>query len=213
MMIAAGAVAWEQFLLKKIWVRYTLAGVIIYLNWLIMPMLLPIWKPEKLEAFYKKAGIEHKWEDLKTHPLPQDFADMLGWKELTKKTEKFFYELPDTIKNNTIVFGRHYGHTGSVKYYSKNKQLKSIAFTDVGSFLLWIPERLQMKNIILTARRIPGKDDEVFNHFEKATVIDSVTNPYSRQFGDKIIFFENIDSAGLQLAIEGLQAMKQKFKK
>ncbi|KKX47100.1 hypothetical protein L950_0228290 [Sphingobacterium sp. IITKGP-BTPF85] len=25
------------------------------------------------------------WEDGKEHQLPQDFADMLGWKELAKK--------------------------------------------------------------------------------------------------------------------------------
>ena len=36
---------------------------------------------------------------------------------------------------------------------------------------------------------MPEKNDEVFNHFEKITVIDSVTNTLSRQYGDKIIFF------------------------
>jgi hypothetical protein len=58
---------------------------------------------------------------------------------------------------------------------------------------------------------MPDKDDEVFQHFEKVTIIDSVTNKLSRQFGDKIIFFENIDSAGLMLAQSGLKEMKSEF--
>jgi hypothetical protein len=58
---------------------------------------------------------------------------------------------------------------------------------------------------------MPDKDDEVFQHFEKVTIIDSVTNKLSRQYSDKIIFFENIDSAGLRLAQDGLKEMKSKF--
>jgi hypothetical protein len=44
-------------------------------------------------------------------------------------------------------------------------------------------------------------------------VIDSVSNPISRQFGDKIFFFENIDSTGLKLAQDGLKEMKKQFKR
>jgi 4-amino-4-deoxy-L-arabinose transferase-like glycosyltransferase len=214
-LFAAGGVAWEQWIHKRMWKRYALSGFILLFTLLFIPLLLPVWKPEKLAKFYKAIGIAKsgvlKWEDGKDHSLPQDFADMLGWKELTEKTEKFFQTLPDSTKKNTIVFGRHYGHAGGIKYYSKNSQLQNKIFTDVGSFLLWIPDDLHFKNIALLTKRMPGKDDEVFNFFEKVTVIDSVTNPYSRQFGDKIIFFENIDTTGFQLAAEGLKQMKNKY--
>ncbi len=213
MLLAAGAVAWEQWTTKKHWVRYAVAILIIGLTYILLPMLLPIWKPDRLASFYKKYGIEHKWEDLQKHELPQDFADMLGWKELTEKTEIFFNALPDSTKSSTIIFGRHYGHAGSMQFYGKDKLFKSKIYSDNGSFLLWIPERLWMKNMILTSSRIPDKDDEIFQHFQKFTVIDAVTNPISRQYGDKIIFFENIDSAGLKMAKDGLQEMKMQFKR
>jgi hypothetical protein len=60
---------------------------------------------------------------------------------------------------------------------------------------------------------MPGKDDKVFQHFEKITVIDSVTNKLSRQLGDKIIYFEKIDSTGLKIAQDGLKEMKNEFKR
>lgn len=211
MLLAAGAVAWEKWTEKRNWIRYAVTIFIIGITYMILPMLLPIWKPDKLDAFYKKVGIEHKWEDQKNHELPQDFADMLGWKEMTKKTETFFYSLPDSTKDNTIIFTRHYGQAGSLKFYSKNKFFKNHVYTDNGSFLLWIPDSLEMKNMVLISKRFPRSDDEVFQHFEKVSVIDSVTNKFSRQNGDKIFFFENIDSTGLQIAREGLKKEKATF--
>jgi hypothetical protein len=76
---------------------------------------------------------------------------------------------------------------------------------------LWIPDSLHFNPLIVIARNIPGADDEVFKHFKKITVIDSVTNPYSRQLGDKIIFCQVADSLAAKLANEGLRQMKKEY--
>lgn len=215
MLLAAGGVAWEQWMSKGIWKRYVLCGFIFVLTLLFIPVLLPIWEPKKLSKFYQWSGVAKtgvlKWEDGRDHHLPQDFADMLGWKEITEKTEKFYNGLSDSAKKNTIIFGRHYGHAGGLKYYSKSLAFKQNVFTDNGSFLLWISSDIKFVNLILVARRMPSEDDDVFNHFRNKTIVDSVTNPYSRQFGDKIIYFENIDPMGLELASEGLNKKKKTF--
>ncbi len=216
-LLAAGAVAWEQWLHKRLWKRYVLTGFTVVFTLLFIPILIPVWKPEKLAGFYQRTGIAKsgllKWEDGKEHPLPQDFADMLGWKELSEKTERFFNTLPDSVKENTFVYGRHYGHAGSMKFYSRSKEFSNRVISDNGSFILWIPENFTMKHLLFIGRKMPDKDDEVFQHFAKVSVIDSITNPYSRQNGDKIIFFEQIDSAGLRLAVDGLKALGQQYGK
>ena len=130
---------------------------------------------------------------------------------IDRKIRKVFNSLPDSVKNNSIIYCRNYGQAGSLKFYSKDKNFKTKVISDNGSFLLWIPEHLIMKNLLFIGRQMPDKDDEVFQHFEKVTVIDSVTNPYSRQLGNKIIFFERIDSTGLRLAIDGLKEEKKRF--
>ncbi len=211
MLLAAGAVIWEQWTQKRYWIRYTVSILIIGFTWVILPMLLPTWQPEKLADFYKRNGIKHKWEDQKDHELPQDFADMLGWKELAEKSETFFNTLPDSTKSNTIIYCRNYGQAGSLKFYGKELYFKNKVISDNGSFLLWIPGRLWMKHLLFIGKQMPDNDDEVFQHFEKVTVIDSVTYPLSRQLGNKIIFFENIDSAGLRIATEGLRELKKEF--
>lgn len=214
-LLAAGSAVWERIFSVRKWMRYILAAFVIGLTIPFLSIGLPMKSPEKLAAFYKEKGIDKtgllKWEDQQNHELPMDFADMLGWKEITEKTERFFNSLPDSEKSLTRIYCRHYGFGGSLKFYGKDKQFRSKVFSDNGSFLLWIPDDLYFKHLIFLGRRMPDKDDEVFQHFEKITVIDSITNKLSRQFGDKIIYFENIDSAGLTLVQDGLKEMKSQF--
>ena len=214
-LLAAGAVVWERLFSGRIWMRYVIAALVIGLTIPFIPIVLPTKSPEKLAAFYKEKGIDKigllKWEDQRDHDLPQDFADMLGWKEVTRKAERFFNSLPDSARNSSAIYCRHYGFAGSLKFYSHDKLFKSKVFSDNGTFLLWIPDDLTFKHLIFLGRRMPDKDDEVFQHFERVTIVDSITNKLSRQYGDKIIFFENIDGTGLQLARDGLKDMKDQF--
>jgi hypothetical protein len=213
LLLAAGGVLWEQLSVSKKWIQLIIAAVVIGLTIPFVPIGLPMMSPEKLTSFYKEKGISKtgllKWEDQRDHELPMDFADMLGWKELTEKTKMFFYRNP--AKSNAVIYCRNYGQAGALAFYGKDDYFSYRIISDNGSFLLWIPDRLWFKDLIFIGRRMPGKDDEVFQHFEKVSIIDSVTNKLSRQFGDKIIFFENIDSTGLRLAQEGLKEMKNSF--
>jgi hypothetical protein len=212
-LLAAGAVTLEKWSAAKQGFRYAMVLLIIALTLPFIPLLLPVWNPDQLAAFYKRNDIGKtgllKWEDQQEHSLPQDFADMLGWKELTEKTKKFFYSNP--VKSNAVIYCRNYGQAGALDYYGKDSYFSYRIISDNGSFLLWIPERLYFNDLIFIGRRMPDKDDEVFQHFEKMRVIDSVTNNFSRQYGDKIIFFENIDSTGLQLAQDGFKKKKATF--
>lgn len=101
MLLAGGAAAIEKWSEGKKWLRYAITVVIIGLTIPFIPLLLPVWKPEKLAAFYQQYGIDKtgllKWEDQKEHPLPQDFADMLGWKELAEKTIRAYHNISESI--------------------------------------------------------------------------------------------------------------------
>jgi hypothetical protein len=216
MLFAAGGVALQQWTAIKLkWIRWVAVAIILFLTWLVAPMSMPLWKPDKLAAFYKEKKLDEmgflKWEDQQNHSLPQDFADYLGWKEMTAKAESFYQSLSEEIKDSTLIYCRHYGQAGALKYYGRDKVFKEKAISDNGSFLTWIPIDLTFRNLIFIGRNMPDKNDEIFQHFEKVTLIDSVENTYSRQYGDKIIFFKNIDAIGLKLANDGLKKMKEEF--
>ncbi|GAI52999.1 unnamed protein product, partial [marine sediment metagenome] len=67
-------------------------------------------KPQELANWYKKKEINttgsFKWEDQQYHPLPQDFADMIGWRELAEKTAAVYKSLPDSQQQKTMIYCR-----------------------------------------------------------------------------------------------------------
>jgi hypothetical protein len=215
MLLAAGGVWLERMGKWKSWIRYATVALILLLSIPAIPLLLPMQAPQQMAESNKEWGLEKlgllKWEDQENHLLQQDFADMQGWNELTRKAEKLYDALPTFSKAHTVVFCRHYGQAGALGYYARSDDFRNKVITDNGTFLLWIPLPLQMQHMIFVGRDMPGPDDKVFQHFEKATIIDSVTNPFSRQYGDKIIFFQNADSLANQFAVDGLKKMKAAF--
>ena len=217
MMLAAGGVWLENLTVRKIWIRYAVLLVILLLALPSVPLLIPMQLPADMASSNKKYNLAKigvlKWEDLHDHPLQQDFADMIGWKELSEKSNRFYNSLDDSVKSNTIIYCRSYGQAGALKYYGQDKNFRQSTICDNGTFLLWIPDSIEFKNLIFVGRHMPDKDDEVFNHFEKITLIDSVTNSLSRQWGDKIIFFQNTDSMVTGLVRRGLNLKKSEFQR
>ncbi len=215
MLFAAGSVWLENATGYKFkWLRYAYVTVIIALFVLFVPLLLPIWQPGKLADYYKKSGMDKtgtlKWEDLKNHPLPQDFADMLGWKELANKVSNVYAQLPDSVKSKTMLHCRNYGQAGAVSYYGRGLPQVN---TDNASFLFWMPDTYHVKNILLVGKHLPDPDDIVFQQFEKHRIVDSITNPFAREFGTKIFLFENANDKADSLIEASVKEQKDEFRR
>jgi hypothetical protein len=216
MLIAAGCVAIEKFSVNKYWFRYAITALVLILGLPVLPLLLPIYSPVEMSRFNKRHNIEAlgmlKWEDQENHPLQQDYADMIGWKELADKANKVYQQLPESIRTQTVIYCRNYGQAGALKFYGP-VGFRDKVISDNGTFLLWIPEDLHFQNLLFVGSHMPDKDDEVFQHFNTVRVMDSITNALSRQYGDKIILFEHADSLAFQLANTGLKEMKKQFQR
>jgi hypothetical protein len=180
----------------------------------VIPLALPVWKPAQLAAYYKKAGFDKtgflRWEDLHNHPLPQDFADMISWKEMGGKVAAAYSSIPDSTKHKTLIFCRNYALAGAVTYFGK--KLPQVT-CDNASFLLWMPEKYNIKNLLFVGREIPKQDDLVFQQFEKYTVIDSVTTPFAREHGVKIILYENGNNQVNSMIEAGIKEKKDIFRR
>ena len=215
MLFAAGGVWLEQVTTSKMqWFRYAAVAVVIALFLLLVPVLLPVWKPEKLAAYYHKMGIDKSgathWEDLKDHELPQDFADMLSWNELGTKMSTIYNLLPDSVKAKTLVYCRNYALAGATSYYGKGLPQVN---TDNASFLLWMPDKYNITTLLFAGKNIPAKDDEVFQQFAKYTVLDSIVTPYARERGVKIILYENGNDKLNSMIERGIKKVKDEYRK
>lgn len=190
--IAFGAVFLSQ-ILQTGWKRYLKPLFIIIPLLFFIPMYnlsFPNKSPEyfiKNPEKYKKLGML-RWEDGKDHDLPQDFADMLGWKELARKTDSVYDLIPN--KKETIVLCDNYGQAGAINYYTK-KGIKAVSFN--ADYVNWFDLDIQYKNLI----RIKNHEEkstefqETSPFFQSSAIAGEVTNKYAREYKTTIFVFTN----------------------
>lgn len=211
-MFAAGGAWLEKATLQRVWLRYAAVVVMVLLFIPLVPILMPVWAPAKLAAYYKKIDLEKtgtlRWEDLQNHELPQDFADMLSWREMGEKVSRVYHNLPDSTRQRTLIYCRNYALAGAVTYYGKG--LPQVT-SDHASFLFWMPDKYAIRNLLFVGKRIPAADDEVFQQFEKYTVVDSITTPMAREKGVKIILYENGNGKVNAMIEAGIKEMKEVY--
>jgi hypothetical protein len=134
---------------------------------------------------YKKLGLL-RWEDGKDHLLPQDFADMLGWKELALKVDSIYLILPNKV--NTLILCDNYGQAGAINYYTKQK-LKAVTFN--ADYINWFDLSNKFVNLIRVkeAKEVNVELEETSPFFQNSMLADSITNPYAREYGTAIFAF------------------------
>lgn len=196
-LFAFGAVQLEKFAIerrKRVRFAFILFPIITGIPFI--PLLLPVLPPAQLADLYVRTHIKKtgmlKWEDLKDHPLPQDFSDMLGWKEMAKKVAKAYSLLDDSSKKNVFIFCNNYGMAGAVNYYGSEYHLPE-AYSDNASFLYWLPSGKYIQDIILVTDDPHEEQHDFAKGFVSVTKIDSITNEYSRERGDFIYLFKGAD--------------------
>ncbi len=198
----------------RIW-RYVLVFFAVAIALLMVPVMLPIFRPEKLAMYYRKTGMEKfgllKWEDLKNHALPQDFADMLGWEEMAQKMSKAYETLDSKEKKHTILFCDNYGQAGAVSFYAKKYHLPQ-AYSDNASFLYWLPDTMHIDNLLLLTDDKQEMQHLFIKNFQTAILSDSITNIYAREQGSLIILMKGANESFNEMFRQKIEKDKAAFK-
>ena len=190
--IAFGAVFLSD-ILNSGWKKYLKPIFILIPLLLFIPMYnlaFPNKSPESIfknPEKYKKMGML-RWEDGKEHALPQDFADMLGWKELARKTDSVYALLPNP--EETLVLCDNYGQAGAINYYSK-KGIKAVSFN--ADYVNWFNLDVKYKNIIrvIEYEEAEAEFKETSQHFQSSAYAGQITNKYAREYKTSIFTFIN----------------------
>jgi hypothetical protein len=190
--IAFGAVFLSN-ILNTGWKKYLKPIFILIPLLLFIPMYnlaYPNKSPETIvenPGKYKKMGML-RWEDGKEHALPQDFADMLGWKELARKTDSIYALLPNP--ENTLVLCDNYGQAGAINYYSK-KGIQAVSFN--ADYVNWFNLDVKYKNVIrvIEYEEAAAEFKETSQHFQSSAYVGQITNKYAREYKTSIFTFIN----------------------
>jgi len=191
-----GAVCLERWTTGRLSsLRYIMVAFTLLIGLFIDSIALPFLPPAQLAAYYQRNNIVRKmkflqWEDQKDHLLPQDFADMLSWKEMTIKIAKVYDMLDSTEKSQAILDGGNYGEAGAVDYYGSQYHLPG-AMGHGASYLFWTDPDFYKSNVIILVTDDRDEIHSDFIHeFHYAVLADSITNPYAREFGSYIILLK-----------------------
>lgn len=181
-LFAAGGVCWEMMLKNyaRFW-QIAFYGILVLPSLIAMPVVIPI-LPFKTTIGYLKlmrnyTNIDQPltWENGIIHTLPQTYADMLGWKELSAKVEYVYKTLTESERQKTAILTDKYYIAGALSHYLITGSSKVISPNN--SFVLWSPTTLKAEKIILISRK---KDTEVAGYAKNAVLADSVDFPHSR---------------------------------
>ncbi|HLK29211.1 MAG TPA: glycosyltransferase family 39 protein [Puia sp.] len=134
---------------------------------------------------YKELGLL-RWEDGKNHSLPQDFADMLGWKELGSIVDSVYSKLPQ--QERTLILCDNYGETGAINYYAKN--IKHIAVSFNADYINWIDLSKRYDNLIRVKEQLGHELVTSSPYFDSAFIAGSITNPLAREYGATVFLFK-----------------------
>jgi 4-amino-4-deoxy-L-arabinose transferase-like glycosyltransferase len=169
---------------KLAWIRYVFILHAVIATALSVPLSLPVLKPEAFIKFYRGTPMEHsqRWEDGQYYDLPQDYADMIGWRELAGIVGRTYDSLSPGERSRCVIFSNNYGEAGAVNFYGTPYGLPPvISYND--SYLFWAPDSIDADYFIKV-----GQDDNLRNLFENVRILGRISTPYARQQGTPVYF-------------------------
>ncbi|RPD47631.1 phospholipid carrier-dependent glycosyltransferase [Hymenobacter sediminis] len=213
-LFAAGAVWWEMQLSRWPRTGRVLRPLLLLLPLAVSvpvyPLLFTLNPPARMIEVgkrYRSMGVL-RWEDGQDHPLPQDYADMLGWQEMADKTWQAYQALPAATRARTLILTANYGQAGAINYFNRHRDLPA-AHSFNGSYLFWFPDSTarSWQHIMI----VDDEPDESLNaRFQQVHRAGEVQNPYAREKGTLITVGSGPDQAILQqINQEHRQALAQ----
>jgi hypothetical protein len=178
-LMAAGGVAWEQWTSGRRWrwVRWVLVVVLLAGAVVMAPMAVPLLSPESTLAYGQRMGIIPAAQEVgHTSDLPQYFSDRLGWENLARVVSEAYLSLPADERERCHVFGRNYGHAGSIEYWSRRYELPPV-YSIHNNYWFWGPPP-ESRDIVIFIR---GSREELEALFDEVIEAGAAESPYAME--------------------------------
>jgi hypothetical protein len=168
-MFAAGAVGIEKIIdnwnipwLKTAMLTFLLGGGV-----LAAPLALPLLPVRAYISYSDFLGFSPpRTEDHPMGVLPQHFADMFGWPEMTEAVAKVYLELPDEDREICGIFTQNYGEAGAIDFFGHLYSLPK-AISGHNNYWIWGP-RSYTGEVMIIIGGDPADHMRVFDSVEQA---------------------------------------------
>jgi len=174
LLYAGGGIIFEKLIeIEKLsWIKIALPVTISFTGLLMIPFALPVLPVQTfigyshLIGFSPSSGEKHKLEG-----LPQFYADMFGWENMTATVAKVYNSLPPEEQINTIVYAQNYGEAGAIDYYRDKFNLPRV-LSGHNNYWYWGAADTNFTTVIVIGS---SKEDllKICNSVEQVNIIQS----------------------------------------
>ncbi|MBX6364426.1 MAG: glycosyltransferase family 39 protein [Gemmatimonadetes bacterium] len=105
-----------------------------------LPFGLPVLPPPTMARYAAAAGATRAVTTNRGTqlPLPEDYADMLGWEEQAAAVARVYSALPPADRADAVVIADNYGEAGAIDFYARRYGLPG-AIAPIGSYWFFGP--------------------------------------------------------------------------
>lgn len=173
-LLAAGAVLAERLLgWQGTLVRGGLVVATLAFGFVAIPFGLPIVPPAEMARLAAAVGAGTTTNRGEQLALPQDYADMLGWRERVAAVAQVYRALPPEERARVVVAGENYGQAGALAFYGPRFGLPA-PISAAGSFWFFGPG-LRRGDVLLILGAEPEDLRELYG---EATVVRRLDDAY-----------------------------------
>jgi hypothetical protein len=122
------------------WLRVGLPAWLVAWGLLLAPMGIPILPPDSLGGYMGVLGGAPQIERGagKRTPIPQYFADRLGWEHLVDDVASAVGKLPPAERRRAVMFAPAYGPAGALEWLGRDRDLPPV-YCGQNNYFLWGP--------------------------------------------------------------------------
>jgi 4-amino-4-deoxy-L-arabinose transferase-like glycosyltransferase len=177
-LFAAGAVLFERAVdgLRGEILQAGTVAVLFAFALLTLPLGVPILPPPAMAEYAHALGVEAavRTNTGETLPLPQDYADMLGWEEQVATVARVYHTLPDDQRRDAVVVAGNYGEAGALDFYGPRYGLPEVV-SPAGSYWFFGPGDRPGKVVIT----IGVPEDDLRRFFDSVATAATVSHAWA----------------------------------
>lgn len=170
--IAGGAVAWERWTAARAGaLRPALVVLVVAANAAAAPLARPVLDVDTYVRYADAIGFSaSSGERQQLGRLPQQFADMHGWRQLAEDVAEVHRSLPAPERPRACIVGQNYGQAGAVDFFGPELGLPP-AISPHNAYWMWGPRGCTGEVVIVIGDEL-SRLRELFESVELGKVHD-----------------------------------------
>jgi len=173
-LLAGGAVAIAEVIRRRNlnWLRRASIVALLAGGVMTAPFVLPVLPVESFIKYQAWMGVKPPREERgKTGKLPQQYADMFGWENMTATVAKVYDSLSSEDKRKCVIGASNYGEAGAIDFFGKKYGLPN-AISSHNSYWMWGPGD-KPSEILIVVGGNPKDYHAIYADVEQAATITS----------------------------------------